>query len=243
VSDRFSARWEKAAQWLRRYHRYEVVTETDMPKGGVLVVGTHSLATYEGFLLNSAVQEATGRRALILVDDLWFKIPLLADNFRAIGFVPGDRRRAIELLREGEVVGVGPGGLREAMRPSRQRYLFDWSDRRGFIWTSLLAGAPIILTACPGADDIYTVYKTRLTPWVYRRFHFPFPVFRGRGPTLLPRPVKLVHFIDTPIPPPVPPDKVTEDDVKKHHAYVVERMHALMLRAVQVTEERRRAEQ
>jgi hypothetical protein len=67
----------------------------------------------------------------------------------------------------------------------------------------------------------------------------PLLLFRGRGPTLLPRPVKLVHVIDEPIFPSVPPDRVTETDVQRHHELIVERMHALMPHALEISDAKR----
>lgn len=228
-----AARWDAAMRALRRYHGYEVIGAERVPRsGGVLVASTHSLATYENFMLGSVSTELLGRRPLIVGDDLFFRIPVLRDAAREIGLVTRNRESVIEMLRNGEIIGLGPGGMREAIRSSRDKYRFDWTGRLGFVWVSMLAGVPIVLAACPGADDIYTVYNSPLTAFAYRRFKLPLPLFRGVGPTPWPRPVKLLHVLDEPIAPPVPPSKVTEDVVVKHHAYVVERMQALMDRAI-----------
>ena len=239
----FRALWDAAMRRLRAYHRYEVVGGEHVPRvGAAVVASTHSLATYENFLLGSLSLDELGRRPYIMADDLMFRVPWLGEGFRQIGLVPGRREVAQRLLEAGELVGLGPGGMREALRSSRRRYQFDWQGRLGFVWVAMLAGAPIVLAACPGADEIYTVYENRLTPWAYGRFHVPAPLFRGRGPTPLPRPVKLVHVLDAPIPSPVAPDRVSEADVEHHHRHLVRRMHALMLRAVEITDAKRREE-
>jgi hypothetical protein len=236
----FAEQWDRAMRWLREYHRYEVVGAEHVPVvGPAVVASTHSLATYENFMLGSFSLDQIGRRPYILADDLMFRVPWIGDGFRSINVVPGRRGAAQELLASGELVGLGPGGMREAVRSSHRKYEFDWRDRLGFVWVSLLAGAPIILAACPTADEIYTVYETRATNWFYQRFHLPLPLFRGRGPTPLPRPVKLVHVIDRPIPPPVAPDQVSDEVVRNHHCYVVERMHELMVRALSISDEKR----
>jgi hypothetical protein len=51
--------------------------------------------------------------------------------------------------------------------------------------------------------------------------------------------VKLVHVLGEPIPPPVPPDQVREEDVRRHHEYVTERMQALMLKALAIADAKR----
>jgi hypothetical protein len=124
--------------------------------------------------------------------------------------------------------------MREGLRPSSEKYRVDWEGRRGFVWASLLSGAPIILCACPRADDIYEVTASELTKQVYAQWRVPLPIFRGLGPTLLPRPVKLVHLLSAPIPPPaVDPDAIREEDVAAHHAMLTERMNRLMIEALQ----------
>jgi hypothetical protein len=60
----------------------------------------------------------------------------------------------------------------------------------------------MVLAACPAADEIYEVYRSRVTDTVYRRLHLPLPLARGRGPTLLPRPVPLVAYFSAPVRPP-----------------------------------------
>ncbi|HEX7843180.1 MAG TPA: lysophospholipid acyltransferase family protein [Kofleriaceae bacterium] len=224
---------------LHRYHDYEIVGIERVPRtGGVLVAGTHGLATYESFLLASAGSDLLGRRPIIIGDDLIFRIPWLGRTMREIGLVPRDRSAVIEMLRRGEIVGVGPGGMRDALRSSRKKYQFDWTGRLGFVWVSMLAGVPIVLAACPKADDIYTVYDNPITGWVYQRFRVPLPLFRGVGPTLLPRPVKLFHVFGEPIYPPVPPEHVSEADVIRHHQYVVGRMHELIAQTLALSAQR-----
>ena len=231
---RFAERWDALWRWLREYHQYEVVGGEHVPQvGPALVASTHSLATYENLMMASMSLDILGRRPFIVGDDLMFKVPWLGDRLREVRMIPRDRQTAVDLLRRGEIIGLGPGGMREALRSSEERYRFDWSGRLGFVWVSIASGAPIIVGACPAADDIYTVYKNPLTPWLYQRFKLPLPVFRGRGPTPLPRPVKIVHYLAEPIPPPViAPDDIRDEDVERHHALVTERMRTLVDQAL-----------
>lgn len=236
----FARSWDAVMRFLRDYHSYEVVGAEHVPRTGpVLVASTHSLATYENFMLGSYSLETLGRRPYIVADNLLFRAPAMARALREIGVIPGDRVAAVDLLRAGEIVGLGPGGMREALRSSKEKYRFDWSGRFGFVWVSLMSGAPIVLAACPGADDVYTVYDSPVTSWAYRRLHFPLPFFRGLGLTIVPRPVKLWHVLSEPIFPDVPPGDVREEHVIPHHRRVIERMHDLMERAKRITTEGR----
>jgi 1-acyl-sn-glycerol-3-phosphate acyltransferase len=197
---------------LQLYHRHQVRGMEHIPRSGpALLVVHHSLATYDGFMLGLSIFEQTGRPPRGLGDDLIFRTPMLGRGARAIGIVPASPTAGEDLLRAGELVGVAPGGMWEGLRPRSERYQTRWEGRRGFIRLALRCGAPLVLAACPRADDLYTVYGSRLTDAVYAQLKAPLPLLRGLGPTLIPRPVQLTHTIAPPIqPPPYEPDREDE---------------------------------
>src|SRR5580658_6268028 len=93
-------KWDAAMRWLGRYHDYEVISADNLPRtGGVLVASTHSLATYENFLLGAFSRAVLGRKAWIVGDDLMFRIPGLAPTLREVGLMPRSRDTVIEMLR------------------------------------------------------------------------------------------------------------------------------------------------
>lgn len=224
-----AATWERWMRFLARYHSCEVVGVNHVPKtGGVVFAGTHSLASYDLFIVSFASIEFTGRRVLIVGDDLMFKVPGLAKPLREIGFISGRREVVMEKLRQGEMIGIAPGGMKESLRSSQHRYEFDWSSRKGFAHVAMKAGVPVLPAVCPQADHIYTVYENPLTPWVYRHFKVPIPFFTGRALSPLPRPVKLVHVVGKPLYPDVAPDQATDEDVKRFHERIVRAVKDLM---------------
>lgn len=163
----------------------------------------HSFATYDGFLLGGAIFEQLGRLPVGLGDDRIFQIAGLAGWARAIGHVPASPEAGEQALRAGQILAVAPGGMWEALRPRTERRTTRWGQRRGFARLALRAGAPLVVAAVPAADDLYTVYPSRLTDSLYQQAHWPLPVVRGRGPTLLPRPIKLTgYFAPAIVPPP-----------------------------------------
>ncbi len=200
-------RAERLLRPLERYHRFRCVGLEHVPRTGpCLWAASHSLATYDGFLTGMAIVDATGRIPRGLGDRRIFQVPGLGGFAERIGLVEASPTAGEELLAAGELVGVAPGGMWESLRPRQERYRVRWGDRRGFIRLALRTQAPLMLSAVPRADEIYTVYGSRLTDRAYQRLHLPLPLARGLGPTALPRPVPLVGFIAPPIqPPPLDP--------------------------------------
>ncbi len=223
-------------QAARAYHKHEVIGMENLPTDGpALVVVNHSLATYDIILLMTAIYTDLKRLPRPLIDRLFFKIPFLGELAKLFGAVQGSQNGAAHLLESGEIVTVAPGGMREALRPSTERYQIRWDRRLGFVRLAMKHKTPIVLAACPKADDLYEIYPSHLTAWFYRAFRLPVFLARGIGMTPLPRPIKLVHFLSEQLPPPA----WTDDDAKnelaatKFHAELVDRMHQLISDAVQ----------
>lgn len=213
---------------VQRYHRHEVLGLENVPKtGGVLFAVNHSFATYDGILLGKELIDH-GRVPSALGDDLIFRTPRLRRWARTLGIVPASHDHGEELLRRGRLVMVAPGGMREALRPSDERYRIRWDRRKGFVRLALRAGVPLQLAACPDADRLYHVYENALTKVAYQRFHVPVPLLRGWGPTLIPRPVRLVHVVSELLHPEPIDEARFEEQVDDWHATVVARMNELM---------------
>lgn len=222
-------------QALRFYHRHEVVGIDRIPDTSrALLVANHSLATYDIVLLMGAIYYETGRIARPLIDRLFFKVPGIGSLATAFGAVEGNPANARQLLEQDALVTVAPGGMREALRPSTRKYRIDWFGRRGFVRLAATTGSPIVLAACPKADDLYKIYPSLLTSWAYETFRIPVFFARGIGLSPIPRPVRLVHFLSEPIQPPhlSKDPKEQEEQVRRFHHLLVERMNELMAEAI-----------
>ena len=195
---------KKLVDFLREYHDHKVLGLEYVPeKGRALVVFNHSLATYDMALFADAVLEDKKRQIRGLGDKLIFRIPFLKGFATRVGIVEGTKQNAENLLANDEIVGVAPGGMKEALRSRDRRYEIDWQGRLGFVKLAMKMQAPIILVACPHSDDIFQVEPHLLTDLAYQLFKVPLPVFkRQRGNPLLPEPVQLIHLVREPILPP-----------------------------------------
>ena len=216
---------------LARYHRFRLEGAENLPRSGpVLLVVHHTLATYDGLLLAVAIQDATGRLPVGLGDDRIFQIPWLSDLASRVGMVPASPEAGEQILRAGGILGVAPGGMWESIRPRNERRHSRWEGRFGFARLALRCAAPIVVAGCPAGDDIYTVYPSRVTDALYRRFHLPAPLVRGLGPTLLPRRVPLVGYVGAPLVPPVWQPDQEDEQVRVLHEAACARMEELLAR-------------
>lgn len=231
-------RVEMALKALQIYHRHEVWGLSNIPQTGPAILAlNHSLATYDGFLLGLSISQKTGRKIYGLGDRLLFKLPLLKDVVKEIGIVNASFDEAKRLLDQGEIVAVAPGGMREALKPSKERYQILWDDRQGFARLAMETGHPLILAACPQGDRIFDVYNQNLSHLAYNKFKIPLPLFRGLGPTLIPRPVKLAHYLSAPLfPPKLNAHHNIEEQLRFFHRRAVREMQSLMKKALKISE-------
>ena len=132
------------------------------------------------------------------------------------------------LLEQGELLCVAPGGMREALRPSAERYKVCWQNRRGFVRLALRNQTPMILAACPRADELFEVEENAMTEWVYDNFRWPLPVFKGRRGLPVPKRVPLVHHIAAPIVPPPLDEENIEAQIDSLHAEASKTMEQLL---------------
>lgn len=216
---------------LRRYHKHEVHgMDHILERGPAIIATNHSLATYDMLLLMMAVFEMTGRMPRSLIDRAFCTFPGLGELMEKLGCFVGSPENAKALLNNGELIYLAPGGMQESLRPRSERYKIYWDRRKGFARLAIEAGVPVILAACPGADDIYDVYDNSITRWVYNNFRLPFFFARGVGLSGIPRPVKLSHFISEPLYPP----EMSEDpavfkrQVYSFHKKLMQRMTRMM---------------
>jgi len=234
LSPRFIACARPLFEILRAYHHYEIRHLEYVPKNGpALIVFTHSLATYDILLFGSMLYLKRGRLINALADRLVFKTPVLRDLARQVGAVVGEPHIAHALIEASRIVAVAPGGMREALRPSSEHYRLSWDRRFGFVKLALQTRVPVILAACPRADDIYTVYENSITHWIYEYLRVPVPIASGAYCTPLPKHVHLVHHLAPPlVPPPIAGTTPTQKEITDFFAVVKTAMETLIADAL-----------
>lgn len=214
-------------QAIRGYHQHTASGLQNIPQKRCLLLVNHSLATYDIALLFAAIFKKLGRIPRPIADHLFFKIPYVSDFVKSLGAIEGKYERALQLLLNEELVCIAPGGMREALRPSSEKYQIIWDKRKGFARLAIESGAPVIIAVCPKADDLYEVYPNKVTRWAYKQFKIPLFFARGIGLSPFPKPVKLQHILSKPIKPP----KKIDDPIKFKRQ--VDRFHKKLIRTTE----------
>ena len=182
------------------WNAYEVREDHHIPRDRpALIVYYHGFIPIDAFYFGAWYYQRHGVLIRALADRLIFEIPGLAQLATAMGAFSGTREATLALLQQGHLVGVSPGGVREAIAGTANSYQLVWGDRMGFAAVALEAGVPIIPAFCENIDEAYRSPGVR-RPSIqrfYERTRVPVVPFLGAG--ILPFPVKLRSWFGPPI--------------------------------------------
>lgn len=185
----------------------------------------HGLVPLDFWYLGMKIYEDTGRKPCALVDRWLLKTPGLSWLTRAVGGIEGHYESALQVLREGHVVGVSPGGVREAISGRRNNYKLVWGQRRGFARLAVEAQVPVIPGFTQNVESLYHApFAGRpLFQKLYEKTRLPLVPIVGLGP--LPFPVPLTTWLGEPL----WPEKEESGDFKSR----VEDLHTRTRRALE----------
>lgn len=153
------ARWEPLFRFLfDDYFKVDVRGIEHIPKDGkAILVGNHSgLLPLDGAMITMAMGNfhASPRRVRYLVTDWFFTVPGLGDWIKETGQVRATLENAQKLLKDGELVGIYPEGIRGVGKPFKDRYrVLDFHP--GFVQLAIESQTPLIPVATVGGDEIY----------------------------------------------------------------------------------------
>jgi 1-acyl-sn-glycerol-3-phosphate acyltransferase len=174
--------------------------------GPALIVANHSgVLPLDAIMLQAGVfaEHPAGRNLRLLGADLVYGLPGLASLARRSGHTRADPAEALQLLAEGELVGVFPEGFKGIGKPFSERYRLQRFGRGGFARTALQAGVPVIPCAIVGAEEIYPMLgNSEGLARALRLPYFPLtPLFPWLGPVgAVPLPSNWVIEFCEPVP-------------------------------------------
>ena len=183
-----------------KYNRFKINGLEHVPKeGAALIVMYHGLVPLDFWYMGLKIYLETGRLPRALADRWLFNTPGLAWLARNLGVVSADPTIAAELLKTGELVGVAPGGVREAIKGQKNKYRLVWGKRQGFAKLALQVGVPIIPGFTENVEGLYHApfAEAPFFQKLYEKTRLPLVPIVGLGP--LPFPVQLTTWFGPPI--------------------------------------------
>jgi 1-acyl-sn-glycerol-3-phosphate acyltransferase len=195
---RFSETIEPLLQFLYAvWWRVEATGTEHVPsEGPALIVANHSgVLPYDALMVQLAIRQEHPARRLcrMLALDMFALLPVLAPLLAKSGSVRANPDNAERLLRQGELLGVFPEGVKGVGKYYRERYRLARFGRGGFVRIALRTGTPIIPCAVVGAEEIHPVIAK--ADWLGKPFGLPYfpltPTFPWLGPLgVVPLPTK-----------------------------------------------------
>ncbi len=183
------------------YNGFEAEGAENIPKEGpALIVFYHGLVPLDAWYFGLQYYIQTGRLIRGLGDRWLFKTPLIRDLVTAVGAKEGRPETALALLKKGELVGVSPGGVREAIAGASNHYKLLWGNRQGFARVAIEARVPVIPAFTVNVEETYRApfADHPFFQKLYESTRLPLVPVVGLG--VLPFPVGLKTVIGEPIP-------------------------------------------
>uniref|UniRef100_A0A0B6ZPE6 Phospholipid/glycerol acyltransferase domain-containing protein n=1 Tax=Arion vulgaris TaxID=1028688 RepID=A0A0B6ZPE6_9EUPU len=132
--------WAQARIW----HGYEVEGFENIPATGpALIVYYHGVVPVDFYYVVTAVLLEKGRHVHMVGDKFLFHIPGWQTLMEVCHVAPGTISSCIDVLRNGNLLAISPGGVREALF-SDENYTMMWNNRTGFAKVAMQANVPII---------------------------------------------------------------------------------------------------
>nr|XP_016851151.1 PREDICTED: transmembrane protein 68 isoform X3 [Anolis carolinensis] len=136
--------------------------------------------------------------ARLILSTMWDKFARFWNGIKSLTnlmhILPSSREECLNILKNGHLLGISPGGVREALF-SDESYKLVWHKRKGFAHLALDAKVPIIPMYTQNVREGFRVFgRTTLARWVYEHSRLPIlPPYGGL-------PVKFRTYIGEPIP-------------------------------------------
>lgn len=175
-------------EWFGRVaFAYRVANLDTLPAGGPAVIYCyHGFIPLDMYFFHLAVWRHTRRLPMTLVANFVFRIPIFGYLVRLCGGQPASRDAALQQLRDGGVVILAPGGVREGMTTTSEDYALHWYGKQGFAELAARAGCPLVPMFTRNVRELFLVLggDSNFVKRLYSLTRLPFTPFVG--PMLLP---------------------------------------------------------
>ncbi len=181
----------RAVDKIEKFQNYEIQNfEILLEQSTALIVSNHSFIAYDMLFLMNNYYKKTGKILRGVGDHLLFKIPIVKELFLSLGVVDGNVKNINKLIEQDDKIIIYPGGAREAMKSSSEKYQLLWQGRYGFIKLAIKYNIPIIPIVSIGVEDMFHVYANGYT---LSFKNIPLPLFKVSPKQ------KIIHYVQNPI--------------------------------------------
>ncbi|NXH21979.1 TMM68 protein, partial [Bucco capensis] len=178
----------------RIWHGYELHGTENLPDGPGLIVFYHGAtpADYVYFMARLLIEKK--RYCHTVADHFVFRLPGFKILIEAHGFMHGPKEECVRALKNGSLLAIAPGGVREALF-SDEMYTIIWGNRKGFAQVAIDAKVPIIPMFTQNVrEGIRTLGGIKIFRSLYECVRLPVVPMYGTFP------VKFRTFLGEPIP-------------------------------------------
>lgn len=177
------------------WHGYEIHGLEKIPdEGPALIVYYHGAIPIDYYYFLASVIIQKGRTCHSVADHFLFKVPGFKLLLEVFSVIHGPQEECVKALRNGHLLGISPGGVREALF-SDETYPLIWGKRKGFAQVAIDSKVPVIPMFTQNLREGFRSLGTlRFYRWLYERFRLPIaPIYGGF-------PVKFRTYLGDPIP-------------------------------------------
>uniref|UniRef100_A0AC34F496 Phospholipid/glycerol acyltransferase domain-containing protein n=1 Tax=Panagrolaimus sp. ES5 TaxID=591445 RepID=A0AC34F496_9BILA len=186
--------------------RYECHGLENVPdEGPALFVGYHGTLPIDIYYVISKCILFKKRTLHVVGDKFVFKIPGWGKMCKVFCVTPGTVEDCVHNLKEGNLLIICPGGVREALFSNPVNYQVMWGKRLGFAKVVLGANVPVIPMFTENSRDSFRTprWGRKIFRGLYERTRLPIcPIYGGF-------PVKMITHLGRPIT--FPEDALAED--------------------------------
>jgi len=170
--------WSKYADL---YHDHKVFGLENIPANGpAILVWYHGPIPVDYISLVAKLYLRDGRLVNSVVDKTFQNMPLWEEAQRHFKMTSNGKGYCVDLLENGELLGVAVGGAREACFDND--YSADWGSRNGFAKVALFTGVPIIPIFTENIREAYSTLSIGRDVWkhLYEKTKLPMvPTYGG----------------------------------------------------------------
>ncbi|XP_078679295.1 DGAT1/2-independent enzyme synthesizing storage lipids-like isoform X1 [Branchiostoma floridae x Branchiostoma belcheri] len=202
-----SAFWDIQAKF---WHGHEIHGLEKLPKHGPgMLVYYHGTVPLDFYYVLAKINLVQNRPLWAVADHFMFNIPGWRFMLHTMGVTSGEHQHCVQVLKKGNLLGLAPGGLREALFGD-ENYRLIWRRRMGFAAVAKEAGVPIFPMFTQNCREAFRTPRMgkRFLEWVYEKTRMPVVGIYGGFP------VKLRTYIGDPI---YDPNLSAEELAKKTH--------------------------